>query len=174
MLTIPVALLFLPPICVRLPLARSCFSVYMLYGAQFLHNLLMIPTIHSPPSSPSSAIALASPHSADASPPPDNSVVALSLTAAAGEMPGGVVGAGMAGDASSGRRSGEVEAQKVTRTPLDLLDLLWYVCLDDVMARHFGMMVKAVSLLVAPFLAVSHRRITQVCVCVCVCVCVRV
>jgi hypothetical protein len=45
---------------------------------------------------------------------------------------------------------------------MDIIDVLWAVTLDDVIMRHAGMIVKALTLICAPALAMPHRRITQV------------
>ena len=47
----------------------------------------------------------------------------------------------------------------------DFIELIWLVTLGDLLARHLGMVVKAVTLLLAPGLSLSYRQLTQVCVC---------
>ena len=47
----------------------------------------------------------------------------------------------------------------------DFIELIWLVTLGDLLARHLGMVVKAVTLLLAPGISLSYRQLTQVCVC---------
>lgn len=47
----------------------------------------------------------------------------------------------------------------------DFIELIWLVTLGDLLARHLGMVVKAVTLLLTPGLSLSYRQLTQVCVC---------
>ena len=112
----------------------QCLSIYILFGEEIWRNLVMMPasTPHAQLPLPVSPVPLG-PAPAPAG---TTSTIPVSPTAA--------------------------QPAPAPKPHLNILDVLWFVTMDDLMARHGGMLLKALTVMVCPLAAMKHRRVAQV------------
>ena len=136
----------------------------LITGQEVFRNLVLLPppsprhaqtsiTRHNtqaPMQTPITAAPDASPQGKTSPSPPSSSLAETGLGAASPDSPASAA---------------QADWSPPPRPPPDFLELIWLVTLGDLLARHLGMVVKAVTLLLAPGLGLSYRQLTQVCVC---------
>ena len=110
----------------------QCSSIYVLFGEEIWRNLVMMPA----PRQPLPHVSSASPAPSSASPSGTTSQKPDSLATA--------------------------QPAPAPKAHLDILDVLWFVTMDDLMARHGGMLLKALTVIICPLISMKHRRVAQV------------
>ena len=150
--------------------AHTCMHA-LITGQEVFRNLVLLPppsprhaqtsiTRHktqTPMQTPITAAPDTSPQGKTWPSPPSSSLAETGLGAANPDSPASAPQA----DASAP----QADWSPPPRPPPDFIELIWLVTLGDLLARHLGMVVKAVTLLLAPGIGLSYRQLTQVCVC---------
>jgi hypothetical protein len=112
----------------------QCLSIYILFGEEIWRNLVMMPA-----PTPRAQLPLpVSPAPLAPSPAPAGATSATPVSAAA------------------------AQPAPAPKPHMNILDVLWFVTMDDLMARHGGMMLKALTVMVCPLAAMKHLRVAQV------------